>query len=132
MTETATNEDAFTINIQEIKTTVLDNMPDVVKFITWSMEYKKNSITDSAGPYTTELPAPTIENFTQFSDLSKDQVISWIESTDERVPGIKAYLKQRVDQELEKALLTSKLPPWAPVVVTESATVPAEPILPSV
>jgi hypothetical protein len=114
MTDTVTGE--FTVNIQEVKTTRVDNMQDVIKYVTWSVEYTRDGVKDSAGTYTTELPEPTLDDFTPFSDLTKEQLVGWIEATDERMPGIKNYIKHRVDTELEKASLETKLVPWAPVI----------------
>jgi len=132
MTETVFDTGEFTVNIHELKTTIIDGMQDVIKFVTWSMEYKKDGIVDYAGPFTTEFVNPTPENFIPFSNLNKEQVVSWINSMDERVPGVKNYLQQRVDKELEKAALTTKAPPWAPMVVVPPAPPPIEPVLPPI
>ena len=122
MTENVDNAPTgqFTITIHEVKIDTIGYMQDVIKFVTWSIEYEKDSIKDSAGNYTTELLEPTTENFTPFEDLTKEQLVSWIEATDERVPGIKNYLQHRVNTEIEKAALATKTLPW--VTVPEVAT----------
>jgi hypothetical protein len=131
MTATVDTQTAgeFIISIQEVKTTVVDTMQDVIKYVSWSIEYVKNGFKDSAGTYTTELFTPVVDNFTAFNNLTQEQLVSWIESTDERLPGIKNYLKHRVDLQLEQSLLESKPLPWVPVVENIPATVePAVPI----
>lgn len=112
----------FTVNILDVKITTVGDLQDVIKFVTWSITATKDGLTETAGNFITELPTPTVENFTPFAQLTQAQISSWIEANDERVPGIKSYVEGRLDIEVAKANLQSKPLPWAPVSTTSSST----------
>jgi hypothetical protein len=111
----------FTIKVNGIRTATVGNRTNVVKQVEWTM------IGEESGqkfelPQTTTLQDPNGQEFIDLANLTEANVISWIEATDTRIPGIKAHIQFVLDREVAKSALATTSMPWAPVPET-----PAEP-----
>jgi hypothetical protein len=118
---------AFTIKVSGIRTATVGNRTNVVKQVDWTL------IGEESGqkfelPQTTALQDPNGQEFIELANLTEANVVTWIEATDTRIPGIKAHIQFVLDKEVAKSALASTSMPWAPVPETpaaEPATTPA-------
>jgi hypothetical protein len=113
---------AFTIKVNGIRTATVGNRTNVVKQVDWTL------IGEESGqkfelPQTTALQDPNGQEFIELANLTEANVISWIEATDTRIPGIKAHIQYVLDREVAKSALAATSMPWAPV--PETPTEPA-------
>jgi len=129
MTETVTTPAAeqptnftatFTIKVNGIRTTTVGQHAGVVKQVVWTL------IGEESGqkfelPQTTSLADPAAEGFVPLANLTEAAVAAWIESTETRLPGIKAHIQFVLDKEVAKSTLASTAMPWAPVVEEPAA-----------
>lgn len=113
----------FTITPTAVRTTTVDSLTDVVKEIDWIMKGELDGQSFEL-PQTTVLSAPQSEAFVPFTSLTKEELVAWIESTDERIEAIKAHIQFVLEKQFASAALTAKPLPWAPPVETP-ATPPA-------
>jgi hypothetical protein len=71
------------------------NLQDVVITIHWRYGATKDEVsTDIYG--STSMPLPTGENFTPYEDLTKQQVVGWLEATLD-VPAMEESLESQLD-----------------------------------
>jgi len=109
---------AFTIKVDTLRTTTVNGLVDTVKQVNWTM------VGEEAGqkfelPQTSDMPDPGSEEFIPFADLTEAIVANWIETTDTRLPGIKAHIQYVLDQQVATAALNPTPAPWAPPVQPE-------------
>jgi len=84
-----------------------DNLIDIVILINW--RYNATSEEYFADTYgATPLPLPTEEGFTPYADLTKDQVVGWLESILD-VPAMQLQLEANIDFQINPVSIT--LPP---------------------
>jgi hypothetical protein len=107
----------FSMKVNGIRTATVNGLADTVKQVEWTL------IGEEAGqkfelPQTTNLGDPDSTNFVPLTSLTEAAVVAWIESTETRLPGIKAHIQYVLDREVAKASLASTPMPWAPVVET--------------
>jgi hypothetical protein len=112
---------AFTIKVNGIRTATVGNRTNVVKQVDWTMIGEEASQKFEL-PQTTTLADPDGQPFIELANLTEANVVTWIEATDTRIPGIKAHIQFVLDREVAKSALASTSMPWAPVPET-----PAEP-----
>lgn len=111
---------SFNIKIDAIRVTNIGDLTNVIKKVEWTMNGTEEGQTFSL-PQVTDLGDPDPENFVQFAELTEENVVAWIESTETRLPSIKAHIQMVLDKEVQKAALETKPLPWAPVVETPQA-----------
>lgn len=103
----------FTIKVNQLLTMTVDNLPDVVNQINYTIyATKENYSVDRT--YLINVNEPTSENFTPFNQLTEQQVIAWIESLEE-IDLIKNYLTEELERKIAEASLQIKTTPWTPV-----------------
>ena len=107
------NSAIFTIKVLNIGITTVDNLTDVVKQVTWSIKASKDGVSTEEVQYDTILNPPDSSNYIPLSELTEDKVVDFIISNDPRLPGIKNYLKERVEIEIAKTTLIPAPLPWA-------------------
>jgi len=88
-----------------------NNLSDVVILIHWrynatSTVEDKNYFADTYGA--TAVPLPTGEDFTPYADLTKDQVVGWLESILD-VPAMQLQLDANIELQINPIDVT--LPP---------------------
>lgn len=115
MTDT-TNTATFQIKVLDIRTTTVGELTDVVKQVTWTIRATKDGIFSNEVQYTTVLADPKLNNYIPLQQLTEANVINFIETNDERLPGIKTYLQERLDVEIAKNTLTTAPLPWVSAV----------------
>lgn len=76
-----------------------DNLSDVVILVHW--RYNATSVVEEkeyfAGTYgATSMPLPTGEDFTPYNDLTKEQVVSWLENTLD-IEAMQSNLNNQID-----------------------------------
>lgn len=103
----------FEIKINNIRTANVGEFTNVVKQVDWTLTGIKEGQEFSL-PQTTELADPNGHPFIPLSQLTEADVISWIESNEQRMPDIKAHIEQVLDKEVAKNLLISTPLPWVP------------------
>lgn len=114
----------FTIKINSIRTATVNGLENTVKQVAWTLVGEEAGQTFEL-PQTTNLPDPASENFIQLTSLTEANVVSWVEATETRMPGIKAHIQFVLDKEVAKAALADTPMPWAPV--PEPDPTPASP-----
>lgn len=105
----------FTIKITGLRTQTVNGIENAVKQVEWTMIGTEAGQTFEL-PQTTTVPDPQSEGFIPLQNLTEAQVITWVETHDERIPSIKAHIQSVLDREVAKAGLSSAVMPWAPVV----------------
>lgn len=115
----------FTIKVTGIRTATVNGLQNVIKQVTWTM------IGEELGqrfelPQTTDLPNPTSETLVPLSELSEENVISWIEANETRIPSIKAHIQFILDKQIAESALQEAAMPWAPIVEPEPETPPIQ------
>jgi hypothetical protein len=102
------SEISFTIEPASVSVVSNNNMVNVVKQITYEITGvlgdRKYSIMQNA-----IMPDPTETGFIAFADISKENMIAWIESHDTKLTDAKSI----IETELNKPVLTHKSLPWA-------------------
>lgn len=115
----------FTTKITGLRTATVNNIENVVKQIEWTMQGTQDNQKFEL-PQTTTVPDPQSEQFIPIQQLTEQEVISWIETHDERLPAIRAHIQYVLDKETAKAALMETPMPWAPAPVPANPeTVPA-------
>lgn len=103
-----------TLTITSIKTTdEYPDHPDCVKNIEWSMELSdgSNTTTKIGG---VNLAAPDSANYIPLSNLTQQQVLTWVENQLIN-DGMLDYLKRQAEQEFasnDAPVLTEETLPW--------------------
>jgi len=89
-----------------------DNLTDIVILINWIYNATitvedKSYFADTYGA--TSLPLPTEENFIQYVDLTKEQVVGWLESILD-VPAMQMQLEANIDLQINPVSVILPLP----------------------
>jgi hypothetical protein len=132
MTETVTTETltvsapveltaTFTIKVTGLRTQTINGIENAVKQVEWTLIGTEANQKFEL-PQTTEVPDPQLDEFIPLQNLTEAEVISWIETHETRLSGIKAHIQYVLDREVARAALTSTQMPWAPVVETATPT----------
>jgi len=132
MTETVTTETltvsapveltaTFTIKVTGLRTQTINGIENAVKQVEWTLIGEEANQKFEL-PQTTEVPDPQLDEFIPLQNLTEAEVISWIETHETRLSGIKAHIQYVLDREVARAALTSTQMPWAPVVETATPT----------
>lgn len=103
----------FTIRVAGIKTLDLPDLPQVVKQVDWILSGEMDEFSYELNS-STILPDPQSQEFIPYNELSQEQVVNWIQTTDPRLDGLKAQVANKV---LELKMLSELKPevlPWAP------------------
>jgi hypothetical protein len=114
----------FEIKVNGIRTTNIDGLENVVRKVDWTIKGTKDSQTFEL-PQTTDLDLPTNNGFLPLANVTEENVIQWIEASDNRLPSIKAHIHYVLEKEAAKAALTPTPLPWAPVPTEPVPPVPA-------
>lgn len=105
----------FTIDITSVKTGNFGNLTDVIKIVTFTVTATKSGQSFTMPPYTVELSDPDPNNFTPFSQVTKQQLINWLE-TDPRVHptvmNMRYAAEWNVDKLIAEGSYTEKPLPW--------------------
>ncbi len=101
----------FTITIDEIKTTTINDIPDAVKQIGWTLTGTIGNQSMSL-PVTTVVPDPIIDNFVPYADLTQDIVISWVELNEPRISDIKDTITTSLSNLIIEASMIKAPLPW--------------------
>lgn len=104
----------FEIRINNIRTADIGELTNVVKQVDWTMVGTKEGQTFSL-PQTTELSDPDGHPFIPLSQLTEADVINWVESTDARIPNIKAHIELVLNREVAKSSLKTAELPWVTI-----------------
>ena len=113
----------FTIIPTAVRTTTVGDLTDVVKEIDWTMKGQVDGQTFELSQVTV-LSTPESEGFVPFSALTEAELVSWIETNDDRIDAIKAHIQFVLDKQLASAVLTPKTLPWAPAPEVVEAPAP--------
>lgn len=112
----------YSYKINSVRVVVQDGLTDVVKEV-------EVTVTGTDGAAKFELPT-TVKlgdadpgSFTEFSSLTEDQLVSWVEN-DTAVNNIKAHIAMIVAKEAEKLAMEQKPLPWAPAPGTPAPVAP--------
>lgn len=85
-----------------------DNLNDVVVTLHWRRQFTEGEVTvDTYGAQT--LPAPDPAAFTPIDEISKDMLISWLESS-LNVEAIDAGLDAKMQEKLNPSIIHPPLP----------------------
>ena len=115
----------FTIKVTGLRTSTINGIENAVKQVEWTMQGTEAGQTFEL-PQTTEVPDPQADGFVPLTSLTEAQVITWIETHEPRMAGIKAHIQLVLDREVVKAQLAPATMPWAPVAeVPETPEAPA-------
>lgn len=112
----------FTIKITGIRTQTVNGLENVVKQVDWTMTGTEGNQSFEL-PQTTTVPDPQAETFIPLANLTEQQVISWVEANESRIPAIQAHIQAVLDREVAKAQLVKTAMPWVPV---EAPLLPTE------
>jgi len=95
--------------VYEWKINALDCEEDVVKAIHWSLLYREENIKEEIYGRVV-VPSPDLQHYTAFSELSKDQVIGWLESSLglAEITRLKDVVKKRLEMRNK-----TKPTPWS-------------------
>jgi hypothetical protein len=115
----------FTIKVTGLRTQTINGIENAVKQVEWTLVGSEAGQTFEL-PQTTMVPDPQAEGFIPLASLTESEVVSWIETHEPRMAGIKAHIQSVLDREVAKAALASTPMPWAPV-----AEVPPAPEAPA-
>jgi hypothetical protein len=102
-------------NLESFET--INELTSVVSIIHWTLR-AEDGFNSTAVNGTVNLDAPDTNNFVNYSDLTQEQVISWVKAK----LGIKLeneyyqYLDQKLAELAKPAVITTPLP-WVPVPV---------------
>ena len=114
----------YSIKVTGIKTKTIGDLADVVCSVTWVLEGTENEQSFEL-PQETMLDTPIAESFQALGSLTEDVIASWIETTETRMPSIKAHIQYVLNDMVSKATFTTSPLPWAPVV--EEVVIPVAP-----
>lgn len=89
---------------------------DVIKKLNVTMTGTESGCSFSL-PFIVDLGPATVETFSLFEELTKEQLVEWVWEQEETVDRYKAHIDLVLTREVEKASLTSKPLPWVPVEV---------------
>jgi hypothetical protein len=87
-----------------------DNKTNVVFNIHWRCTGTDGNYTGTVYS-TASVPAPT-DSFTQFADLTKDQVLGWLWANGVDQTATEAAVQQQIDQQANPPVLNLN-PPWS-------------------
>jgi beta-glucanase (GH16 family) len=104
----------YTWTISELDCAPLENgLIDVVKIIHWGLTGQDENGVSASYNNSYPLPSPTPDSFTDYSTLTEETVISWLEN------GLDVgYLKSRLDNEIATKYNSPIIPlplPWIKV-----------------
>jgi hypothetical protein len=108
----------FEIKINGIRTANVNGLENVIRKVDWTLKGTKDSQTFEL-PQTSDFDVPTNNGFLPLAQVTEANVIQWIETSETRLPSIKAHIHYVLEKEAAKAALTSTPLPWAPVQPTE-------------
>lgn len=115
----------FTIRVTGLRTATINGIADAVKQVEWVLVGTEASQSFEL-PQTTQVPDPQSEGFIPLQNLTEAQVVSWIETHETRLPGIKSHIQLVLDREVAEAALQPTAMPWAPAPeVPETEAPPA-------
>lgn len=103
---------SYTYKINAARVVAQEGLADVVKEV-------EVTVTGTDGdakfelPVSVKLPDADPQTFTAFSELTEEQIVSWI-SEDPSLYGTKAHIAFVVAKEVERLAMQSKPLPWAP------------------
>jgi hypothetical protein len=100
-----------------------DGLTDVVKVIHWSREGRtivdaKEYVADTFSSYNCSSPNPT--DFTAYLDLTKEQIISWLEAGID-VEKQDAIIAQKLENQINPPIVNLPLP-WTEKTTTTTTT----------
>lgn len=101
----------FTIKVNGIRTKTLNNLQNVIKKVEWVMVGEQSNQRFEL-PQTTDLDDPSPETFVELAQVTEQDVISWIEANETRLPSIKAHIQFVLDKQIATASLTQTTMPW--------------------
>ena len=104
----------FTIKVNGIRTTTINDLHDVIKQVEWSLVGEESGQRFEL-PQTTTLLAPAVETFVPLAQVTEANVIEWVEANETRMPGIKAHIQLVLDKQIAESNLSETPMPWAPV-----------------
>lgn len=112
----------FTIKVNGLRTSTVNGVQNIVKQVEWTL------IGEELGqkfelPQTTPLADPSAEVIVPLASLTKEDVIAWIEQTDDCLPGMKAHIQYVLKKEIAKASLEVATIPWSDEAVSVSTEI---------
>jgi hypothetical protein len=130
-TEAAAEPTTFTANfevvITGIRTTTVDGLQNVVKYVEWIMKGTENGQSFEL-PQKTELNPPDPTNFVPLESITDPSVmVNWVLDTDPRINSIKAHIQLVLNKMVSEATAVSTPLPWAPPPAPEPAPAPVAP-----
>lgn len=110
----------FVVKVTGIRTGTLGDKSNVIKQVDWILTGEECNQKFEL-PQTTQLSDPDINKFIPLVELTENDVISWIETTEERMPSIKAHIQSVLDKEVAKSKLSTEAMPWSPADAVQVA-----------
>jgi hypothetical protein len=105
----------FKIEINSLMTGKLGDLDDVVKQVQYTVTaFEDKLYMSSVQTANLTLPEKIDENFTNFKDLTQEQVLGWLEGL-EQTRVVKEYLRDQLSKKIEETKLEFKRAPWAPI-----------------
>ncbi len=105
----------FTYKIDAIRTATVGDKTCVVKQVEWTLTGKESGQTFHL-PQTTILNDPSGTTFIELANLSEEEIATWVEATETRLPGIKAHIQYVINKQIASKSLTATPLPWLPVI----------------
>jgi hypothetical protein len=119
----------FNIRIDSARAKDTDNLTNVVKQVSWTMQGEKDGQSFEL-PQVTTLPDPSEVNFIAIELVDEDTLKTWIESSTENLDAIKSHIEYVLNKEIEKASYQEVGFTWKPLV--DKISYPESNLAPSV
>ena len=113
----------FTVKVSSIRTATIDGQSGAIKQVDWVLIGTESGQTFDL-PQTTTLDDPDGHSFIELANVTEADIISWIETTDTRIPSIKQHIQYVLTKEVAAKSLTSTQLPWLPPVTTPVLPLP--------
>jgi hypothetical protein len=103
---------SYTFKVNGVRVREQNDLTDVIKEVDIMIIGQQDTIMFSM-PHTMKLTDPDASNFTPYTSLTENTIVSWVESLPE-INDIKRHIEMLIEKELERQMITSKSLPWAP------------------
>jgi len=112
----------FEIIVNRILTGTVGELVDVIKKVEFTVKGTEEGQSFEL-PQIVDLTEPEAASFKPLSEVTQDDVVSWIESNFDNMDAVESHIQMVLDKEVAKAALESKPLPWIPQEpeVTEGA-----------
>jgi hypothetical protein len=101
----------------------LDGLNDVISAITYVYRGTREDGVDGFVSGMLNLPTPNVESFINYSDITQETIISWLESSF-NIQEFKTQIQSRIEDGSPQFVTDYNLPlPWATVTTPNSSSI---------